>query len=108
MKTQFTPQFTAQFMPTLGLCMRAGKLVFGLDTVRAAAKEGKAALIITASDLSEKSAKEAAFAAEKFSLSYLALPMTMEDFRRAIGKKTGVAAVCDEGFAAKLLTLYEE
>ena len=97
-----------QFAPTLGLCMRAGKLVFGLDTVRAAAKEGKAALIVTAADLSEKSAKEAAFAAGKEGVPYRALPLTMEAFRQGIGKKTGVAAVTDEGFAAKLLALYEE
>ena len=39
----------------LGMCRRAGRLTTGFDAVKALAAEGRAALILAAADLSEKS-----------------------------------------------------
>lgn len=94
-----------RFLSTLGLCMRAGKLNFGFETVKSAVTEGTVHLLMTASDLSPKTAKEVAFLAEKYAVDLLALPVTMDQMRSAMGKKTGVLAVTDEGFAKRLKEL---
>ncbi len=54
-----------RFYSTLGLTMRAGKLSFGYDTVKGAVQEGKVFLLLTASDLSEKSGKEVRYLSER-------------------------------------------
>ena len=95
-----------RFLSTLGLCMRAGRLNFGFDTVKAAVQEGNVRLMMTACDLSPKTAKEAAFVADKYAVTLLPLPVTMDELRLAMGKKTGVIAVTDEGFAKRLEELY--
>lgn len=94
-----------RFLSTLGLCMRAGKLNFGFETVKAAVMNGSVYLLMTASDLSPKTAKETAFVAEKYAVALLSLPVTMDELRSAMGKKTGVLAVTDEGFAKRLMEL---
>ena len=49
----------------LGMCRRAGRLTTGFDAVTALAAEGRAALILAASDVSEKTGKELRFALER-------------------------------------------
>lgn len=98
----------ARFLQTLSLCMRAGVICFGLDTVRAAAREGRVQLLLTACDLSPKTLKEAAFTARTASLPIFPLPLTMEQIRIIIGRKTGVIAVTDPGLARRLCELMEE
>ena len=39
-----------RFLSTLSLCMRARRLAFGFETVKAAVKAGKVSLLLTASD----------------------------------------------------------
>ena len=85
--------------------MRAGKLNFGFETVRSAVTGGAVYLLMTAADLSPKTAKETAFLADKYAVPLLSLPVTMEELRSAMGKKTGVLAVTDEGFAKRLMEL---
>ena len=96
-----------RFLSTLGLCMRAGRLTFGFDTVRAAVLEGSVCLMMTASDLSPKTIKEADFLAEKHQLPLLHLPMTMVEIGYAIGKKTGVIAITDAGLSKRLMELQQ-
>lgn len=91
-----------RFYSTLGLCMRAGRLAFGFDTVREAVRAGKVSLLMTASDLSEKTSKEVVFLADKYQIPYLALDRTQSQLRSTIGKLTGVLAVTDEGLARSL------
>ena len=91
-----------RFYSTLGLCMRAGRLSFGFDTVKEAVKAGKVCLLMTASDLSEKTSKEVAFPAYKYQIPYLALDRTQSQLRSTIGKLTGVLAVTDDGLARSL------
>lgn len=94
-----------RFLSTLGLCMRAGRLAFGLDTVRAAAREGRARLVLTAADLSPKTLKETEFLAQKAGLPHVPLPLTMAQMKNAMGKKTGVIAITDDGLARRLQAL---
>ena len=46
------------FLSSLGICKRAGKLVFGFETIKTAMQKGQAVLVFTAVDLSAKTAKE--------------------------------------------------
>jgi len=96
-----------RFYSTLSLCMRAKKLSFGFDTVKEAVKAGSVFLLLTASDLSEKTIKEVRFLAEKHEIPYLPLDKTQEEMRFVIGKFTGVLAVTDEGLVKSLLKAAE-
>lgn len=96
-----------RFYSTLSLCMRAKKLTFGFDTVKEAVKGGNVSLLLTASDLSEKTVKEVRFLAEQHEIRYLPLDKTQEEMRTVIGKFTGVLAITDEGLAGSLIKAYE-
>ena len=87
----------------LGMCRRAGRLTTGFDAVKALAAEGRAALILAAADLSEKSGKELRFAMERAAapVPILTVPLTKEELGRLLGlrKPVGILATADEGFA---------
>lgn len=84
----------------LTICRKAGKLIMGFDAVREAVAEGKISCILTASDLSPKSLKELNFYVSKAEadIPIYNPEVTMEDLWRVSGKKTGIIAVCDDGF----------
>lgn len=95
------------FFSTLSLCMRAKKLAFGFDTVKEAVKAGSVSLLLTASDLSEKTVKEVRFLAQQHGVRYFPLDKTQEELRAVIGKLTGVLGITDEGLAGSLIRAYE-
>lgn len=86
------------------LCRRAGKLVFGFDAVvqELASPKSKAAGIILASDLSQKSEKEIRFAAEKYGCEITAADFTMDEVSEALGKRTGIFLVLDKGLYSSI------
>ena len=83
----------------LTMCRKAGKLVMGMDMVKQACNEGSARAVFTASDISEKSLKEARFVCAKNEIPLYRLDMTMDDMWYGLGKKAGVIAMTDGGFA---------
>ena len=87
---------------TLSICRKAGKLVCGFDPSKDAVMNGKAPLVLTAADISPKTEKEIRFFSEKMNVTVIKTPVTMEELYFGIGKKTGIIAVCDDGFAKKL------
>lgn len=97
-----------RLLSLLGLARRAGKLVLGSDAVQEAALGRGCALILFSSDLSPRTAREVRAAAERGNVETAALGATMDEIGRAIGKRTGVIAVNDMGFAKKLLALNAE
>ncbi len=88
--------------------MRAGKLVYGFDTLKENIKLNNVFLVFTASDLSPKTVKEVKFFANKDNLPHLPLSKTMEEIEGIIGKKTGIIGITDRGFAEKLSLIYNE
>ena len=84
----------------LGFASKAGKLSYGFAKVLEALNQNKARLVLAASDLSEKTLKEAVYHAEKKNIEVLTLK-TADIFvlSKAIGRKCGVVAVNDDGFA---------
>ncbi len=97
-----------RFYATLSLSMRAKKLLYGFDTVKEGVQNGSVRLLLTASDLSQKTIKEAVYLAGKYRLPHLPLPNTMEEIAGMIGKKTGVIGIADQGFADKLMLIHNE
>ena len=87
------------FLGTLGLCRRAGKLLYGFDSVAEEIKKpaSTAAGVIIAEDLSEKSKKEVRFICEKYGVPVCAPNISMSEIKQIMGKQTGILAVLDEG-----------
>ena len=87
---------------TLGLCKKAGKLIIGFDAVCAEMSNPatKAAGIILAADLSEKTKKELAYQLQKTNskLKTVQIYATMDEIAEVLGKRTGIIAITDEGF----------
>lgn len=94
----------------LTICRKAGKLIMGFDAVKEALPEGKVYCILTASDLSPKSLKELTFFSSKAEVPVpiYNMKLTMDDLWSASGRRTGIIAVCDEGFGKALAKLTEE
>ena len=86
-------------LSTLGLCRRAGKLIYGFDAVvgEVSSPGGKAAGVLLAADISEKTAKEVRFECEKRGVPVTVLGCTLDDIKDVLGKRTGVLAVLDSG-----------
>lgn len=93
------------FLSMLGIARRAGKLVFGRDAVLEQVKKKQAALLVLACDLSERSRKGVLEAASQARLPCLEPPLSMDDFQFAVGRRSGIFAVCDRGFAQQILSL---
>ena len=91
----------------LGLCMRAGRLVSGAQSVEAAVKAGKARLVLVDAGASEETKKSFSDACR-----FRGIPMAQmenESLGFAIGRPGRmVAAVTDEPFANRIRQLLEE
>ena len=87
----------------LGLSRRGGRLTMGFDAVIALVGEGKAKLILTAADISPKTAKELAYhtGQRKKPPPAATLPHTKEELAQVIGagKPVGALAVEYPGLA---------
>ncbi|MFR8126825.1 MAG: ribosomal L7Ae/L30e/S12e/Gadd45 family protein [Acutalibacter sp.] len=88
----------------LGIARRAGKLITGFDAAAASAAAGKAALLLMAADLSEKTAKELRYAAREKKIPLARMPLNKEETGAACGfqKPVGVLATEDRGFATAM------
>jgi ribosomal protein L7Ae-like RNA K-turn-binding protein len=92
----------------LSICRKAGKLKCGMDIVKSACESGEAKAVFVTSDLSAKSLKEIRFSCAKNSVKIYRLDMTMQDAAAAMGKKSGIFAVTDGGFAKSFAKGAEE
>ncbi len=95
--------YRIKFFNLITMCIKAGKLLMGFDISMDAVKNGNVFLVMTASDISQKTLKEVRFVCEKNKSVKLAeLPFSIDELSMSIGRKAGVVAVCDKGFADKL------
>ena len=83
----------------ISMCRKAGKLVMGM---------GNARVVFVASDLSEKSLKEVRYTCAKYDAKLYALGLTMDEIALGIGKRTGVLAMTDAGFAKSCIKGLDE
>ncbi len=94
-----------QLLNLLGIARRAGRLSLGNDPAIEALRKGSTSLILFASDLSPRTAGGVGFAAKEEGVAAVRTKATMDEISMALGKRTGVVAVNDPGFAKKLLAL---
>ncbi|WP_028505061.1 ribosomal L7Ae/L30e/S12e/Gadd45 family protein [Ruminococcus sp. FC2018] len=87
---------------------KAGKLVTGMDMVKRACCDAAASAVFVTKDLSEKSFKEVRFTCAKYNVKLYRLDMTMDDMDLTMGKRTGVVAMTDRGFARSCAKDLEE
>ena len=86
-------------LANLGLCRRAGKLIFGFDAAVEAMENGEGYLLLTASDISSKTEKEIVYKARNAKFLVYKLPYTMEEMKLLSKKKVGIFAITDENLA---------
>ena len=86
-------------MGLLTMCRKAGKLKLGMDMVKTSCKNGEAFAVFVVDDFSVKSLKEVKFTCNRENVPIYNLGVTMDDILYGLGKRVGVMAVTDSGFA---------
>ena len=94
----------SKLLNDLSLAMRARKLLIGFDTVKEALEQDKIFLLISASDLSDKTKKELAFLGERYGAKHITIGAAMDELWYLLGKKAGVIGVTDKAFSEKILS----
>ena len=89
---------------TLSLARKAGKLVWGFDAVKVRLDKD-IVLVLFASDLSEGSRRRMARLAEEQSVPCVDVGLTLDALWYYIGKRAGILALTDQGFAKKAMEL---
>lgn len=91
--------FEKKFWNLLTICRKANKITFGFASSKDAVINGKAYCVFVASDVSEKTKKEAKYYCDMAEIYMEIIPCTMQEMSAELGRKAGVIAICDEGFA---------
>ena len=95
----------------LGMAKKAGMLEAGEESVADAVRSGKARLILSAADASERSLRHAKTLSEERNITYMVLPYAKADIGAIVGRgEPGILAITQigmaAGFAAKLDAAY--
>ncbi|MBR3556304.1 MAG: ribosomal L7Ae/L30e/S12e/Gadd45 family protein [Oscillospiraceae bacterium] len=84
----------------LGMCKKAGKLLTGEDGVSGAARNGEAALIMTASDTASNTTKKALNLSEWGRAPHVRLPWDKDTLGELLDKRVcAILALTDRGMA---------
>ena len=88
----------------LGIARRAGHIAIGFDAVKAAVADGRAQLVLLATDRSAKTEKELRYTAQASPCPIHVLAADKDALAHALGlqKPVAVAATDDRGFAAAM------
>lgn len=92
----------------LGLCRRAGKLIYGFDATKEAVLKSDVYSIFMAQDLSAKSKKELVFITKDKRVTLIETTIEMEQMQKIIGKRTGILAIIDSGFSKKIVSMFQD
>ncbi|MCL2082312.1 MAG: ribosomal L7Ae/L30e/S12e/Gadd45 family protein [Oscillospiraceae bacterium] len=91
----------SKFLQTLGLARRAGRAIFGIDTV--AANTRTAQLIVLANDAGIAVSRRAARIGAEANVEIITAPYTSVELGQAIGTQLcAVAAITEKGFATSI------
>ncbi|MBR1563502.1 MAG: ribosomal L7Ae/L30e/S12e/Gadd45 family protein [Ruminococcus sp.] len=93
---------------SITMCAKAGRLSIGMDMMKDACKSDNAKGVFAASDISEKSLKEVRYYCGRYGVKCFSLGMTMDELSTGLGKRTGILAVTDSGFAKSIAKGLEE
>ena len=99
-----------KILSLFGLARRAGKLAPGHDAVIESVVKNKAKLCVLCVDASERLEREIKHACsyENKNIPVLKANFDMKTLSKAIGTKAAVISINDEGFAKKLLSMFEQ
>lgn len=97
-----------KFWNLLTICRKANKLVFGFALSKEAVMNGRAYCLLIASDVSDKTKKESRYYCDMAGIYIDILPFTIQEMSVELGRKAGVIAVCDEGFAKSLRRIRDD
>ncbi|MBQ5310438.1 MAG: ribosomal L7Ae/L30e/S12e/Gadd45 family protein [Oscillospiraceae bacterium] len=92
----------------LTMCRKSGRIVFGFDSVKESITDGKARLVLIASDTSAKTEKEVRFFADKNGTETVNIGISIDEIGLRTGKRAAVIAICDDGFAGGMRKLLSE
>ncbi|MBQ5591115.1 MAG: ribosomal L7Ae/L30e/S12e/Gadd45 family protein [Clostridia bacterium] len=94
-----------KFLSLLGMARKANKLTFGYDKSLQSIHSFKSSVVFVASDISEKTKRGLVFAAEESGIEVISVPYSIFEITNAVGTKTGIVSIDDNGFAKKLVSL---
>jgi len=94
-----------RLMNLLGIARRAGKLDLGAEAAKQAVRRRRAKLVLLSADLSRRTGETVRAEAENAGVPAAPLEAGMDEVEAALGKRTGVIAVNDRGFAEALRKL---
>jgi ribosomal protein L7Ae-like RNA K-turn-binding protein len=97
----------AKVLGALTLARKAGKLTLGFDAVKETLSAGTARIVVITADVSPKTEKEVRFFCTRSGADIIKTVLTMDDIGRALGKKSGVISVTDDGLAGLVRSKYE-
>ena len=83
----------------LSLSKKAGKLILGFDVVKESVQNKTAKLVVLASDVKKKKKKEIDFICANQKVKRIMIPLKMDEIWYVLGKRAGVIAITDDGFA---------
>ncbi|MCI9575990.1 MAG: 50S ribosomal protein L7ae [Clostridiales bacterium] len=92
----------------MGLARKAGKLAMGNDAAVESMEKGETRLLILAGDLSPRTRRNIGKTVEATGVTAVDTPLGMDEISWAIGRRTGILSVNDEGFAKKMEPLCSE
>lgn len=91
-----------KLLTTIGLCAKAGRLVFGTDQICEALRNGKRApiMVVEASDTSDNTHKRITDRCTYYSVRHIRIEADAATLGAAVGKSSAISAVgiTDEGF----------
>ena len=89
----------------LGLARRAGRLSLGFDAVQRAADCHAARAVLTAADLSDRTARAVEAFCNRTGVKMIPTVYPIEEFGGAVGQRVGVLSIDDAGFARRVREL---
>lgn len=98
----------ADISGTLSICRRAGRLIGGADETKSAVSRHEARLVLLCSDLSSGSAAELRRLCTREKVACIDIDMTMDGVSDAVGKRWGILAITDSGFAKSVIRKLSE
>lgn len=97
-----------RMLQLLSLSRRAGKLLRGFDQVKDGIAQQQVYAVLLAQDLSPKTEKELRYVCRDATVPFVCVPATMKELEKYVGKKVGVLALTEKGFADKVQALAQE
>lgn len=100
-------------LSTIGICVKAGKVIFGIPLICEALKNNERnapILVVTANDISQNSKKRITDRCRFYSVEQITLPVCADELGRAVGKGRAVGAIgiTDKNLSTALLTAIEK